>query len=177
MVDFAAIGLCRGGSDERTEFFENIVDGFDQFGAVAEQAMAAVRHAAGNGAGNREDFTTLLGSVACGDEGAGTERRFDDNDAQREAADDAVALREHAGQRLETGGRFADDRAVGGDLIGELLVFGGINIEHAAGQDRDGAAASGESAAVCRGVDAASEPADDGEAGASKTGGESFGLG
>lgn len=36
--------------------------------------------------------------------------RFDDDRAHREAADDAVALREHAGERRHRWRRFTDDR-------------------------------------------------------------------
>ena len=59
-------GLVGGGvdlADERAELLEDVVDGFDQPGAVADQAMAAAAGQAVDGAGDGEDLAVLLHRV------------------------------------------------------------------------------------------------------------------
>ncbi len=86
---------------------------------------------------------------------------FDDDGAHGESADDAVALREHAGERRHRGRGFADDRALSGDFLGELHMLRRERVEHTAGEHGDRAAAGIERAAVGGGVDAAGHAADD----------------
>ena len=74
------------------------------------------------------------------------------------------------------GGDFAEQRPVGGDLVGQLLVFGRIDVHHAAGQHGDRPSAGRQGAAMGRRVDAAGQPADDGQSRAGQAAGQPFGL-
>ena len=89
--------------------------------------------------------------------------RLDHDHPQRQAADQPVPLREHAGQRLPARRRLAHQRPVGGDLFGQFVVFRRIDVQHAAGQHGDGPPAGRQGAAVGGGVDAAGQAADDGQ--------------
>jgi hypothetical protein len=75
-----------------------------------------------------------------------------------------------------SGGIVANDRALGGNLLSELHMLRREGIQHAAGEDRDGAAAGVHRAAVGGAIDAASHAAHDGQARAGESGGETLGL-
>src|SRR5690606_10316672 len=81
---------------DRGEGFDHFLGGFDERGALADQAVAASRHGVVDGAGDGEDFAAGVGGEAGGDEGAGAVGCLDDEGAEGEAGDDAVATGELA---------------------------------------------------------------------------------
>ena len=115
-------------------------------------------------AGNGEDFAPLLGGEARGDEAARASRRLDDEHAQRQAGDDAVASREVLAARGEAEGHFADEAAALADLALQVLVLGWIDVVEAAGEHGDGAGV--DRRLVRHAVDAARQAGGDDEAGA-----------
>ena len=156
--------------------FEDVVDGLDEGGAVAEEAMAALGGAVVDAAWDGEDFAVLFGGKAGGDEGAATGSGFDNDCADREAADDAIALGEASGTRRGVGRSFAEEGPALEDLFGEGVVFGRVDVEDAATEDGEGSSAGGEGAAVGSGIDTASQAADDGDAGSCEAPGKAFRL-
>ncbi len=88
-------GLVGGGvnlADQRTKLLEDVVDGLDQAGAVADQAVAAAAGQAVHRAGHGEDLPVLLHGMVSGGQRAAPRRGFDDHDAQAKAGNDPVAL-------------------------------------------------------------------------------------
>ena len=138
--------------------------------------MAASRRAVLDAARHGEDFLALLVGVPGGDQRAAAVGRLDDDHAQRQAADQPVALRKRAGQRLHVRRRFADQRALGGDFGGQLVVLRRIDVHHAAGQHGDRPSAGRQRAAMRRGIDAAGQSADDRQARPGKARRQAFGL-
>ncbi len=70
----------------------------------------------------------------------------------------------------------ADQRAVGRDYLGQLVVLGRIDVHHAAGQDAQRAAAGLQRAAMGGRVDPAGQAADDRQSGPGETGRQPFRL-
>ena len=66
--------------------------------------------------------------------------------------------------------------AAGGDFVGQLVVLGRIDVQHAAGQHGDRAPAGRQRAAMGGGVDAAGQAADDRQARAGQAAGQPLGL-
>ncbi len=88
-------GLVGGGVDfanQRAKLLEDVVDGLDQAGAVADQAVAAAAGQAVHRAGHGEDLPVLLHGMVSGGQRAAPRRGFDDHDAQAKAGNDPVAL-------------------------------------------------------------------------------------
>jgi len=70
----------------------------------------------------------------------------------------------------------ADERAVGDDHFCQLVVFGRIDVHHAAGEDAERSSARLQRPAMRGRVDPAGQAADNRQSGASETGGEALGL-
>ena len=98
---------------------------------------------------------------------------LDDDDAEGEAGDDAVAAGEVLGAGRVAHRHLGEAEAAGGDLGGEGGVLGRVDVVDAAGVGGDGA--GGERGAVGGGVDAAGEAGGDDEAGGAEVGGEARG--
>ena len=151
-------GLARVGAnflDERPELLENVVNGFNQSRAIANQTMAAPAGQAIGRPRHREHLAVLLGRVAGRRERAAAWSRLDDEHAQREPRDDPVALREQARQRALTHRHFAHDRPGGGDRARKLFVFGRVDRCQPIGKHGDRAAPRLDRAAMSGRVNAA----------------------
>src|SRR5690606_22287137 len=110
-------------------------------------------------AGNGEDIAALLEREARRDERARAHRRLDDDDAERETGDDAIAAREELAARLRAERHFRDEQAALGDLRMELAILLRIDDIETAADDAYGSAI--ERGAVGGRVDAAGKPRDD----------------
>ena len=84
---------------QRAKLGQHVVDRFDEFRAVLDQRMAAARHAAIDRPRHGEHFAALLVGMAGRDQGAGAVGRLDDDRADGQPADDAVALRKRTAER------------------------------------------------------------------------------
>ena len=73
-------------------------------------------------AGNRVDVASLIGGETRGDQRSRRKRRFDDQAAAREAADQAIAAWKIVGNRRRAQREFRYERALLGDLRGEFRV-------------------------------------------------------
>src|SRR5262245_25747530 len=89
-------GCRRRWRGERSELFEHVIDGLDQLGAVANQAVTAPRRAAIDAAGNGKDFAALFHGVASRDERARAIGSLDDDHTEGESGDNSVSLRKCA---------------------------------------------------------------------------------
>ena len=172
-----------GGGGEFGLLFENhgqvvedVVDGYDEFGALLEEAVGAEGGGAVDASGHGVKGAALLGGHVRADQGAAVGPGFDDEDAERTTGDDAVADGEGLAVRFGVDGEFRKDGAGGGDAIGELGVFRRVEFAEAGADDGEGAAFGGEGALVGGGVDDAGEAADNGESGVGHLEGKLFGA-
>ena len=110
---------------------------------VLEQAVGAFRARVERMARHGEHLAALLGGHAGGDQRARAPRRLDDQHAQRDAGDDAVAAGEVLGARHEARRVLADQAAALADPALQLGVLRRIDVVEAAGEhgDRAGRAA------------------------------------
>ncbi len=74
------------------------------------------------------------------------------------------------------GGASLTSAAVRRHLVRQAVVFGRVDIHHAAGQDGDGASSGGQRAAMGRRVNAPGQAADDGQSRPGQPAGKPFGL-
>ena len=162
-------GLCRGGAgdlaDLGAEFFEDVVDGLDQPGTVADQVVAAPAGQAVDRPGDGEDLAVLLGGVRRRRERAAPRGRLDHHHAQREPGDDPVP---HAGTARRAAPGASATRSAGppsrGHRVGELAVLGRVDLAQAVGEHGHRPAAAGERPPVRRGVDPPGQAGDDRQA-------------
>src|SRR5258708_1945288 len=87
-----------------------------QNGPILDKAIGSGVARVRRRARHDENLATLLGGPVGGDQRARPGGSFDDHDAGRQAADDAVAAREGAGDRGDAERRFAEQEAARGDL-------------------------------------------------------------
>ena len=113
--------------------------------------------------GHGEDFATLIGGEAGGDERTRAAGGLDDHDPAREPCDNTIAAWEISAPRLPAEWHFADRRATLDEPLQQPLVVGRINIAEAAGEDRNGAGLEG--GLMRPRIDAARQPRDDDMAG------------
>ena len=111
MTDRRLVGIGADLADQWSELFHDVVDGLDQAGTVADQAMAAPAGETIGWPGNGEDLAILLHGVPRGRQRPAARGRLDDQHAQGQAGDDPIPLREQVGQRTLSHGHFADQRA------------------------------------------------------------------
>ena len=133
-------GLVGAGADllhQGAELFEDVVDGLDQPGTVADQAVAAAAGQAVDRPGDGEDLAVLLHGVARGRKRPAARGRLDDEHAQAEPGDDPVPLGEEAGERTLPHRHLAHEGARLGDRPGQLFVLGRVDRRQAVGQDAD----------------------------------------
>src|SRR5581483_3020287 len=153
------------GGHGQVQFFQYVLGRRNQFSlAIAYQLVGAAVGGRVDAAGHGEDLAVLLEGQAGRDEGAAVDVALDDEDAEAEGAEDAVAAREVLAARLRAEGVVADQAALLHDLLRQLDVLGRVDDVEATGEHGDGAAAGDEGRAVRDGVDAAGEAADDGDA-------------
>ena len=175
VADDSAV-VASHGVDQGSEFFQDIFHGLDEFGSVADQAVAAVGGAAVGGAGHGEHLASLVCGVGRGDECAAARGGFDDNQSEAESGDESVALGEGPAHRLLEGREFADDRARLRDGVGQSAMLGRVEVEDSASEHGDRASRGVQRAAVGGGVDAPRQAADDRQAGAGEPGCQPFRL-
>ena len=135
----AAPGLAQ----HRRQGLDDVLGLGDQGRAGLEQAVGALGARIEGMAGHGEHLAALLGGHARGDQRAGAARRLDDQHAQRDAGDDAVAAREilRAGQKP---GGFSLTRQPRSPMRRcKLGVLGRIDVVDAAGEHGDGAVRRG----------------------------------
>ena len=146
------------------------------FAPSLNQRVATARHAAIDRPRHGEHLAALLVRVPGRDQRAGAVGRFDDDRAQRQPADDAIALRKRAAERHHPRRRFADQVAVRRNFVGQLLVLGRIDFQQAAGQHGDRPPAGRQRAAMGGRIDAARQAAHDREARPRQAAGQPLGL-
>ncbi len=86
----SSAGLRTGGlvgsgldlADQRTEFLEDVIDGLDEPGTVADQAMAAAAGDTVDRTGDGEDLAVLLHGMVGGGERAAPRRGLDHDHAE-----------------------------------------------------------------------------------------------
>src|SRR5690606_9016236 len=129
--------------------------------AFLDDFVAAIAHGGVESAGDGHGFAAVLfDAEAGGDEGAASAGGFDDEDAEREAGDDAVAPGEVFGDGRGVHGQFAEDRPTaavgvsGGDLVEQFAVGVGIGFGEAGAEDGECSSADAEGGVVGGGVDA-----------------------
>jgi hypothetical protein len=115
-------------------------------------------------AGNREYIATLIARESRRDERSGRQRRFDDEDAAGEAADQAIALREVLPARGRARQVFRNERAFACDALREVAVARRVDAIEAGADDRQRRRVASERALVRCGVDADRQSGDDREA-------------
>ena len=98
--------------DKRAQRLDNVIDVANQSRAVSDQIVAAIAGETVDATGDRHDFPALLHGVSRGVKCSAFSIGFDNDDAQRQSADDAVSLWENSRRRLLIKSRLADDRAV-----------------------------------------------------------------
>src|SRR2546425_12457427 len=116
----------------------------DELAALSDELVTASGDRTVDGAGGREHLAALLDGQACGEERAALARGLDNERAEREAADDAVAAREVLGERRAARREFRHQHAVLADARGERRVLGRIDAIKAGTEDRHREAACGE---------------------------------
>src|SRR3569833_2380428 len=127
--------------DKRGQFFQYILPGLDQFGALSDQGMTAAREGVVDGARDGEHLSALLRRETCRDERAALNIRLHHEGAEAHAADDAVATREVVRPRRRPGREFGNQcAAVIDDGVREFAVTGGVDAIEARAHHREGAA-------------------------------------
>ncbi len=151
------------GAEHRLDRRDDVVRLGGDDGACLEQAVGARGARIERRARHGEDDAALLAGEARGDQRAGPLRRFDDDDAERQARDDAVAPRKIPGAWVEAKLRFGKaGPAFGDDAFGKWRVFGRVDAVEAACEDGDRARREG--GLMRGGIDAAGKAGDDDEA-------------
>jgi len=159
----ACSGSVRGRAAYLAEAFEDVFDAFDEFGAFLDEQVGAGAARRVDAAGDGHDVAVLFdGQTGC-DKCSTAWTGFDDDGAEREARDDAVAHGEGRGEGFEADGQFADEGTLSDDLVGEFVVFWGVDIAEAAALYGDGSSFGGEGATVGGCVDAPRQARDHGE--------------
>jgi hypothetical protein len=83
MADGRFLGSGANFLNERAELFEDVVDGLNQAGTVADQAMAAPARQAVGRTGDGEDFAVLFHGVRGGRQRSAAWGCFDNEHAER----------------------------------------------------------------------------------------------
>ncbi len=98
---------CRQGS----QLFKYIMSGFHQFSPLAEQGMATACQGIVDGAGDGEDFPSLLRRQPRGDKRTALHGGLHNQGAKTEGADQAIAAGKIFGAGRRAGRKFRDQRA------------------------------------------------------------------
>src|SRR3569832_490612 len=114
--------------DKRGQFFQYILPGLDQFGALSDQGMTAAREGVVDGARDGEHLSALLRRETCREERAALNIRLHNEGTVAHAADDAVATREVVRPRLRPVREFGNhSTAVIDEKKREFAVTGGVD--------------------------------------------------
>ena len=124
----------------------------------------------------RKNFTALLARESCSDQRAAAAGGFDDQRAEAQSADQAIALREEFFLGVGAEREFADERSGRGNFLGEPLVGRRVDPIDAMTQEGDGTTAGSEGTTVCSSIDTLRQPADNREAGTREMLGELEGV-
>ena len=131
-----------------------------------DQPVTADRLPVQHNARHGKDGAALLDSEICGDEGATSTARFDDDHTLHQSADDAVARREIAGLWPGTQAIFAEHGPPLNDALHEATVFGRVDHIHAAAQHGNRPATGVKDCPMGHGINASRHPADHSDASA-----------
>ena len=154
---------ARGGRELRRNLEQDVVDVLDELRAVPDQFVTTLALRVMNGSRHREDFATVFHRESRRDQRAAAARRLDDERAEAERRDDAVAAGKLESAHGVTGRVLGDDEAVGPDRVRELAIPRGIDDVDTAAGDCNRAAATFDRPAMPRGIDAGRQSARDGE--------------
>ena len=116
--------------------------------------------------GQREDFSALLHGMPSRVEGSGIPSRFDHDYAQTQPTDNSISLRKQAGERALVDRHFTQQRALLGNVRGQLFMLRGINVTNSASQHRQSPTTGQQGGSMSGRVDSSSETADDRKPGA-----------
>ena len=139
----------------------------DQLGPLFDQRVTTLVDPAGDVAGNGEDLPILFECVARGDERTTARRDLDQDNAEAEAADDAIApwesrfVWQHAHRKFRD---HAPSCCATGDLAKQVAVLSGVNCVETTSQYSDRQTSHIERTGVCCRVDTPCEPADNTDA-------------
>ena len=125
--------------------------------------MAALCDRRVDRAGDGHDLAAGLERLAGGDQRAGLARRLDHQGGQRQAGDQPVAPRKVVALGLGAERQLGEDRAAGGDRVGQRPVARRVDPVDPGAHDRERAGRGLKRALVGCGVDALREAADHGE--------------
>ena len=140
--------------EDAFELLQHVVRRFDEFGALADELVAAAGVRARYRAGQGEDFAVLLQGEFGGDEGAALQARLDHHGSGAQAADDAVAAGEMIPGRRRGQRELRNERALGENLPAQFAIARGIADIDPGAHYRHRASAGGKRALVGRGIDA-----------------------
>ncbi len=161
-----------GQAAEMRDLIEYVHDRFHQLRTIANERMTTARQSTVHRPRNREDFASLVGREAGGNQRATTQRRLDDEDSETESGDQAVPAWEVRGQRRRSRRTLGDHRPRLEELAGEPGVRLRIDSIRTGGQDRHARRTGVERAPVSGGIDSASQPAGDDQSTRRKLAGE-----
>ncbi len=158
------------------ELGDDVVGRFDELGTLADELVAAAGQRIMNGPRYREHLPPLLRSQPRRDQRATATGGLDDEGAEAEPADQAIALREERPVGRCAQRKLADQCAVPGNIPGELTIRGRVNAIDAVTEKGDGRTTRRQRSAVGGRVDALREAADDAEARRAEVPGELEGV-
>ena len=148
----------------RLELDQDIGRLLDELGSLADEPVTAARERIVDRARNREHLAAMVHGLPRGDQRAAAPRRLDDERAERQARDDAIALREEQLLGLDAGRVFRHEQAACRDVGRELRVRAGKHDVDTAAEYGDGAPKRRQRPAMACAVDARREPARDRQA-------------
>ena len=145
------------------EFFYDIVRTLHNLCPIADEGVCTQVSPAQHVARHGHHLPALFEGARGGNQRAGLFIRLDHDNRSRQATDEAIAHREVKRERWRAGRILADHQTRARDLVGERRVFMRIDTIDAGAEDGDRSARA-DRAAMGRGIDAARQTADDGDA-------------
>ncbi|MCG3140603.1 MAG: hypothetical protein HDKAJFGB_01672 [Anaerolineae bacterium] len=137
------------------------MDARDEFGAAfADEFVGALGFAAKDIARHGKHFAVLVQREFARNHRAALFVALDQQDAERQAANDAIARGKIRRVGFHADGIIANERAAFGNQAREFRVFGRINLVNAVAHDGDGAPGRVERGDMRGGIHAARETAD-----------------
>jgi len=154
--------------NEWTEFTDDICSTFDKLCALPDELMAATRQRIMYRTGDGEYLAALFCCEPCTDKGAAALRRFNDQSAKAESADQPVSLREVFAARFASERKFRAHSAIRNDSCCELRVSCRIHLVDSVAKESNRHCAAVECPLMSGSVNASRKAADDAEAGTAK---------
>jgi hypothetical protein len=120
------------------DFAKNVLGGLGENGALPEQVVSAPCPRIEGRTGNGKNVPSLLKGEPGGDQRSRPQRRFNNDDAARNARYEPVAPRKMTRLELRSDRHLRNDEASLCNLRLQAAMFRWIDDIHAAGDDRDG---------------------------------------